>query len=179
MTKISVVISGGQTGADQGALEAALEKSVLCTGWCPRGRRAERGARIPRRFPVISLEDVEYPLRTLANVRSATATLVFTRGDRTVGTSKTIRMARDQKKPCLVVDLGVPGDDQAYVRIYRWLKRLDEDPASQSLILNVAGPRESKRPGIQDRVFRIMCEVLDAYGVKAARRVSKKLRTRG
>ena len=176
--KILAVISGGQTGADQGALEAALEKSVLCGGWCPRGRRAERG-KIPRRFPVIELEDEEYPLRTLANIRSSHATLVFTRGDgRTVGTAKTIRMAYAENKHCLVVNLD-QGADAAYVRIYRWMDQLKVEATLGDLVLNVAGPRESKRSGIQAQVFKVMCEVLDVYGVKVPRRVAPKLRTRG
>ena len=40
------IISGGQTGVDRGALDAALELAVPHGGWCPRGRLAEDG-RIP------------------------------------------------------------------------------------------------------------------------------------
>ena len=32
------VISGGQTGVDRGALDAALDLGVSCGGWCPAGR---------------------------------------------------------------------------------------------------------------------------------------------
>jgi hypothetical protein len=35
----SKLISGGQTGADQGALDAALELGHPCGGWCPKGRK--------------------------------------------------------------------------------------------------------------------------------------------
>lgn len=35
------IISGGQTGADQGALDAALELNYPCGGWCPKGRESE------------------------------------------------------------------------------------------------------------------------------------------
>jgi len=40
------IMSGGQTGVDRGALEAALELGIECGGWCPAGRLAEDG-RIP------------------------------------------------------------------------------------------------------------------------------------
>ena len=30
------IVSGGQTGADRGALDAALAASFPCGGWCPR-----------------------------------------------------------------------------------------------------------------------------------------------
>jgi Circularly permutated YpsA SLOG family len=45
------IVSGGQTGADRGALDAALEADVPCGGWCPRGRSAEDGT-IPERYPL-------------------------------------------------------------------------------------------------------------------------------
>jgi len=37
------IISGGQTGVDRGALDAALEAGFACGGWCPEGRQAEDG----------------------------------------------------------------------------------------------------------------------------------------
>jgi hypothetical protein len=37
------VVSGGQTGVDRAALDAALAAGLPVGGWCPRGRRAEDG----------------------------------------------------------------------------------------------------------------------------------------
>jgi hypothetical protein len=48
------IVSGGQTGVDRGALDAALEWSFPCGGWCPQGRQAEDGV-IPDRYPVVVL----------------------------------------------------------------------------------------------------------------------------
>ena len=33
------IISGGQTGADRGGLDAAIELGIPHGGWCPKGRR--------------------------------------------------------------------------------------------------------------------------------------------
>ena len=33
------IISGGQTGVDQGALDFALKHDWPCGGWCPPGRK--------------------------------------------------------------------------------------------------------------------------------------------
>lgn len=43
------IISGGRTGADQGALDAALELNHPCGGWRPKGRKSESGP-IPDRY---------------------------------------------------------------------------------------------------------------------------------
>jgi hypothetical protein len=42
------IISGGQTGVEQGALDAALELSFPCGGWCPKGRKSENPGQEPR-----------------------------------------------------------------------------------------------------------------------------------
>ncbi len=41
MNQLSTIISGGQTGADRGALDAAIELGIKHGGWCPKGRKAE------------------------------------------------------------------------------------------------------------------------------------------
>ena len=37
------IISGGQTGADQGALDAAIKYNFPHDGWIPKGRLTEDG----------------------------------------------------------------------------------------------------------------------------------------
>lgn len=49
------MVSGGQTGVDRAALDAALQLGVPCGGWCPKGRKAEDGV-IPSEYPVQELE---------------------------------------------------------------------------------------------------------------------------
>ena len=48
------IISGGQTGVDRAALDAAVASGIPVGGWCPKGRLAEDGA-ISRHLPGISL----------------------------------------------------------------------------------------------------------------------------
>jgi hypothetical protein len=61
------IVSGGQTGVDQGALEAALRLSFPCGGFCPADRQAEDGT-IPQRYPLTPLAGGGYPERTRQNV---------------------------------------------------------------------------------------------------------------
>lgn len=46
------IISGGQTGVDRGALDAALAENIPCGGWCPEGRLAEDGV-LDAKYPLI------------------------------------------------------------------------------------------------------------------------------
>ena len=57
------IISGGQTGVDRGALDAALSLGTPCGGWCPEGRLAEDGV-IPDIYPLQVLEGSGYRKRT-------------------------------------------------------------------------------------------------------------------
>lgn len=99
------IISGGQTGVDRGALDAAIELRVECGGWCPAGRMAEDGI-IPNRYPVIELANAGYAARTTRNVTDADGTLVILVGDPVGGTRETIGCCIEMQKPYLTIDCG-------------------------------------------------------------------------
>ena len=61
------IVSGGQTGVDRGALDAAIALGIPHGGWCPRGRLAEDG-RISDRYNLRETESADYPVRTERNV---------------------------------------------------------------------------------------------------------------
>jgi hypothetical protein len=144
------IVSGGQTGVDRAALDAALAADLEVGGWCPRGRRAEDG-RIPARYPLRETPQRAYPARTRANVRDSDATLVLNLGALEGGTAQTIRCAAALRRPYLVVDLG-DGPDVEAAR--RWIS------ARAVATLNVAGPRESRRPGVYARSREFMDRLL-------------------
>ena len=135
------IISGGQTGVDRAALDVALAMGIACGGWCPRGRRAEDGT-IPGHYPLRETDSNKYPVRTARNVRDSDGTLVLTRGDPDRGTALTRDLAMKYQKPLLVVDLDNPPEP---AEVLTWARQ-------QGIrALNVAGPRESSCPGIQQR----------------------------
>ncbi len=146
------VVSGGQTGVDRAALDAARAAGLPCGGWCPRGRRAEDGP-IDRAYPLTETPSEDYAQRTEWNVRDSDGTLVLTRGRPSGGTAFTITVARRQRRPLLVLDLA---DDPKPEEARRWLE------GGRIAVLNVAGPRESQSPGIGgeargylERLFRL------------------------
>ena len=71
------IVSGGQTGVDQGALEAAVDLGVDWGGWVPKGWRAENGT-VPEQFRACMQEhaSANYIARTRQNVADSHATLI-------------------------------------------------------------------------------------------------------
>jgi len=135
---------------DRAALDAALVLGLPCGGWCPRGRLAEDGP-IDLRYPLRETPSADYPQRTEWNVRDSDGTLVVTRGRPKGGTALTTAVARGQGRPVLILDLTRDPDP---MRITEWAEQ------GGISILNVAGPRESQQPGIQDEARELLIEAL-------------------
>jgi hypothetical protein len=151
------IVSGGQTGVDRGALDAAIRASIPHGGYCPAGRKAEDGV-IPAVYELEETESDRYPPRTAMNVRQAHGTLLLVRGrpglSRSRGTKLTLEMCIRQEKPWHAAD---PRRDDLVGRVAEWVRSLETD--GSSTIVNVAGPRESKEPGIHDEVVKFLSMV--------------------
>jgi len=87
----------------------------------------------------VETPEADYDTRTRRNVEDADGTLILNRGALDGGTALTVTHARQIGKPCLIVALEA-GIEPAAFRDW-----LDENHIA---VLNVAGPRESKRPGV-------------------------------
>ena len=143
---IEKIVSGGQTGVDRAALNIALALGINCGGWCPKGRRAEDGV-IPSRYPLSECDDRRYQIRTEKNVLDSDATLILMLGALSGGTALTARLANRHERPLCLFDLNDPAD---VTPILSWM----DNHAIR--ILNVAGPRESQRPGIGARAYEVL-----------------------
>ena len=150
MVLFTRILSGGQSGVDRAALDAALARNVPCSGWCPRGRRAEDGP-IDQRYPLAETPGRNYPQRTEWNVRDSDGTLILVQGSPDRGTALTIKLAARLQKACLVLDLS---GRQLVEKVLCWAQR------NHVRVLNVAGPRESKNPGIYERAFQFLRKLL-------------------
>ena len=140
------IVSGGQTGVDRGALDAAITLGLEHGGWCPQGRRAEDGS-IPAEYQMRETASQQYPVRTRKNVADSDGTLLLYRARLQAGTELTYRCAQELDKPFLLVDLEAVPEASFVVD---WVRD------AQIETLNVAGPRESSAPGIA----RQACEFL-------------------
>ncbi len=149
------IVSGGQTGVDRGALDAALAAGVPCGGWCPAGRRAEDG-RIPERYPLRELPGGDYRDRTLRNVLDSDATVILYFGVQEGGTALTARYCREHARPCLEID----GERIPPERAARKLAAFVRERGIRTL--NVAGPRASKAPGAREYARSTLAALIEA-----------------
>lgn len=140
---LTKIISGGQTGADQGALYAAEDLALDTGGWMPFGYRTDTGPNpeLARRFGLLEHTSSQYPPRTQSNVLASDATLIF--GDnRSPGCRLTIRLAIKYNRPCCTIPWPRVQLHHEYPKLVAWLER------NNITVLNVAGNRERTNPGI-------------------------------
>ena len=143
---IKKLISGGQTGVDRAALDLAADLGLEAGGWCPRGRRAEDGI-IPDQYPLKETPGRDYEQRTEWNVRDSDGTLILTTGKPEGGTQLTIETAQRLEKPFYVVDLLAPRNLPG---LQYWVEY------EKIHTLNVAGPRESRVPGVKSMAMEFL-----------------------
>lgn len=152
------IISGGQTGVDRGALDAALTAGVPCGGSCPKGRRAEDG-RISDKYPLVELDERGYRHRTLRNVLDSDGTLIIYFGTLEGGTKLTVLFCIRYSKPYTLINAQELSIKRAVTSIAQFVskKRIN--------VLNVAGPRASQQPGAHDFAVEVLSRFLGVSSV--------------
>lgn len=164
MHHVTTIVSGGQTGVDRAALDAAMASGIAVGGWCPRDRRSEDGA-VPRKYPLNETAARSYAVRTEWNVRDSDGTLVLVLDVISSGTRLTIDAARAHGKPlkiehlapCPPAGLLTPENswEEQAVSVVDWVRR------HKIRVLNVAGPRGSSSKKIYPMAREFMTMVLD------------------
>jgi len=146
------IISGGQTGVDRAALDAAPRHGIESGGWCPTGRLDESG-RIPDRYPVKELENGGSTKRTLQNVKDSDGTIIIYPGKLSGGTEQTLHFCVEQRRPHELIDASNISTEKAAQLI------ADLVCENNIEILNVAGPRQSEWP----EGYGYAAQVLDIF----------------
>ena len=160
----SKIISGAQTGVDRAALDFAIERGIPHGGWCPRGRRAEDG-RIHHHYELTETPSDGYEQRTEWNIIEASATLVLYDGrvPMSPGTRKTLDLAKMVSRARgggpsswrYRMEINLHPDAIPAMSLRRWIEEISPDLR----VLNIAGPRESKAPGIHAATLALLREV--------------------
>jgi Circularly permutated YpsA SLOG family len=160
-----VILSGGQTGVDRAALDAAVACGMTYGGWCPRGGWAEDCPTPPgllANYPLLRETPLADPAqRTEWNVRDADASLILVDAGGTAvsrGTELAQSMAAHYRKPLLVLELAAP-DAAARARV--WLAGLRAAQTRTPFRLAIGGPRESEVPGIYKKARALVAGLRD------------------
>lgn len=141
---IKKIISGGQTGADQAGLEAAIILGIETGGWMPFKFRTDEGDRpdFKEKYGMREHTSWHYPPRTALNVKEADATIIFGNPD-SPGSKLTYNLCLQYNKP-VFINRWSTGDKLLNIMTFHdWIR----DKIKPS-ILNVAGNRERSQPGI-------------------------------
>jgi hypothetical protein len=148
------IVSGGQTGVDRGALDAALAAEFPCGGWCPADRRAEDGL-IPERYPLTPLAGAGYRERTRQNVIDSDGTAILFYDSLTGGTQLTRILCARSKKAFITLDAKQTTESAVVAAIVRFAHD------NHIGVLNVAGPRLSGWAEGQAFADRVVAELIN------------------
>lgn len=146
------IISGGQTGADRAALDAAIKLGLPYGGWLPKGRKTEDGP-LPLTYKLKELDSENYRERTEKNVMDGDGTLIVSFGPLTGGSALTESLALKHDRPCLILDLELVPVKEAKDALEKWMKKYGIKT------LNVAGPRASGEPRIYEAVYKLLLQI--------------------
>jgi hypothetical protein len=157
------VTSGGQSGVDRAALDAAIACGLDYGGWCPRGGWAEDFPQPPgllANYPrLVETPSADPAQRTEWNVRDANAILIVVDAAGVTvsnGTTLAVQLAERYRRPALTVD---PNEHEVRARTNTWLAA-QKAAFGDALILSIGGPRESEAPGIYARALAFLRDVL-------------------
>lgn len=147
--RLCKIISGGQTGADQGGLDGATHLGIKTGGTAPKGYRTERGSmrNLLEAYGLSEHASSSYPPRTRINVLDADGT-VWVGNVGSAGYYCT--RGADVTLPVRKHWLENPTPEQ----LRAWV----EEHSIRTL--NVAGNRESTNPGIFERTRTL---IIDAF----------------
>jgi hypothetical protein len=131
------IVSGGQTGVDRGALDAALVSGFECGGWAPGDRMAEDGI-IPDWYPLTILPNGNQRQRTRLNVVDSDGTAILYEGCLSGGTRLTRDLCELLNRPCILISAReTPDPIAAAEAVVKFIEN------NNTKTLNVAGPRAS------------------------------------
>lgn len=147
------ILSGGEAGAQRGALDAAIELRLKHGGWCRRARAAEDGT-VPDLYVLAEAQSRDDLACERWNVRDSDATLALTGGTPDGCMDYTRKTAIRLAKPFLHLNIDGFERDELIERIRAFVVG--------RTVLNVSGSPQSSVPEIQERVRLLLVSALSS-----------------
>jgi hypothetical protein len=160
MTMLKKIISGGQVGADQAALDAAIKYNFPHGGWIQKGRKTQMGT-LPDKYNLKEMSVSGFKERIEQNVTGSDGTVIISHGNLSGGADYSQKMAEKHHQPCLIIDLNETPASIASSKINTWI--LENDIK----VLNVTGSRASEDSYIYKDTVYIIQGVISLGLVKA------------
>ena len=146
---IKKIISGGQIGADQAALDVAIKLGISHGGWIQKGRKTQSGL-LPEKYKLKEMPTSSFIKRIEQNVVDADGTIIISHGALTGGANYSQKMTTKHGRPCIHIDLSNIPIFIAASRINTWVAEHNIE------VLNVTGSRTSEDPKIYNDAMLII-----------------------
>ncbi|MFC1829221.1 YpsA SLOG family protein [Thermodesulfobacteriota bacterium] len=148
---IKKIISGGQIGAEQAALDVAIKLGLSHSGWIQKGRRTQSWT-LPEKYQLKEMDTASYKERIERNVMDADGTLIISHGRLAGGADYSREMTVKHNRPCLHINLEETPGFFAASTINTWALENGIE------ILNVTGSRTSE----DSEIYRATMDVLES-----------------
>ena len=145
---IKKIISSGQNGVCQAALDVAIDLGIQHGGWIPKGRRPAE------KYQLQETKGIDYSQCTELNILESDGTLILTRGKPIKESKLAQQISMKHHRPCLHIDLNEIDEPKAVQIISTWIE------ARKMKIMNVTGPKADKDTQIHEATKRILMTVL-------------------
>lgn len=158
---IDILIGSGQSGVDRAALEWGLANGYQVGGYCTRGHQAEDGEIPIGLWAHLQAVCSDYSERTRRNVAESDATLILWAGEAMSPSSRLALETAERLEKPHVSEILPPADPAACDEVARRVaETLREWAAGGVRVVNVAGTRESKAPGIYRAAWEVLTRAL-------------------
>jgi hypothetical protein len=141
------------TGADQAALDVAIELGIPYGGWVPKGRLTGKGP-LPEWYHLKEMPSASYPQRTEKNVIESHRSLIITHGKPMGGSALTKNFAKKYNRPWFPADMNIFSFEDAAKFVKSWIEQHWIE------VLHVAGPRASTDQSIYQTTKDLLMTVL-------------------
>ena len=148
-TMLKKIISGGQVGAEQAALDVAINLGISHGGWISKAPGTKVGA-LPNKYKLKEISPPGYLESTEQNVIDSDATLVISRGGLTEKSLFILKFAKQHKKEFLHIDLEINRGFSAAQLVKSWIA------ANKIQVLNVSGPSASNDQKIYEDTVSLL-----------------------